>query len=162
MGLSTAPPEEFVCPLTLDLMADPVVASDGHSYERAAIVDVLNGPNKKSPLTREVLTANLLPNRALRRRIEEHERELDQLAEQLEARMQQTAEEAAKTAEEAAATARAEGEAAARAEAEEAAAAARAEAEALRQQLEEYKAAAKRAAPEGEAAAEPRASKRRR
>ena len=91
--------------------------------------------------------------------------------EQLEARMQQTAEEAAKTA-------RAEGEAAARAEAEEAAAtaraeavataeeaaaAARAEAEALRQQLEEYKAAAKRAAPEGDdAAAEPRASKRRR
>ena len=108
-------------------MNDPVVASDGHSYERAAIADVLAGPNKKSPLTREVLRPELVPNRALRRRIEEHEKELDTLAEQLEARMAQVTNETAKAAAEAAAeAARAEG---------------RAEAEALRRQLDECKAA---------------------
>merc|ERR1712137_809450 len=31
-------PEEFVCPITGELMEDPVVASDGQSYERSAIV----------------------------------------------------------------------------------------------------------------------------
>ena len=50
-------------------MRDPVVASDGHSYERTAIQDVLDGDNKKSPLTREALTEALTPNRALRRMI---------------------------------------------------------------------------------------------
>ena len=145
VGLSTTPPDDFVCPLTLELMNDPVVASDGHSYERVAIADVLAGPNKKSPLTREVLRPELVPNRALRRRIEQHEKELDALAEQLESRMSRATEEAqAKT--------QAEAEAKARAEAAEA------EAEALRKQLEEYKAAAaagsKRA---GEEALEPAA-----
>ena len=28
---------EFECPLTLELMEDPVVAADGNTYERAAI-----------------------------------------------------------------------------------------------------------------------------
>jgi hypothetical protein len=145
VGLSTSPPDDFVCPLTLEPMNDPVVASDGHSYERAAIADVLAGPNKKSPLTREVLRPELVPNRALRRRIEQHEKELDALAEQLESRMSRATEEAqAKT--------QAEAEAKARAEAAEA------EAEALRKQLEEYKAAtaagSKRA---GEEALEPAA-----
>ena len=31
------PPAEFVCPITLELMRDPVLASDGHAYERQAI-----------------------------------------------------------------------------------------------------------------------------
>ena len=65
-------------------MSDPVVASDGHSYERGAIQDVLDGPNKKSPLTREVLMRALVPNRALRRRIEEHESDADAMVEKVE------------------------------------------------------------------------------
>ena len=80
-------------------MADPVVASDGHSYERAAIQDVLGSANKKSPLTREVLTRTLVPNRALRRRIEEHETELDALVEKVEAQVAGQASEAAAEAE---------------------------------------------------------------
>ena len=41
LGLTdTRPPDEFRCPLTLAQMRDPVVASDGHSYERRAIEEV--------------------------------------------------------------------------------------------------------------------------
>lgn len=29
--------EQFICPITLGIMVDPVIASDGHSYERSAI-----------------------------------------------------------------------------------------------------------------------------
>ena len=34
------PPEEFLCPITMERMRDPVVASDGNSYERGAIQQV--------------------------------------------------------------------------------------------------------------------------
>jgi hypothetical protein len=30
------PPEEYLCPITQELMTEPVVASDGHTYERYA------------------------------------------------------------------------------------------------------------------------------
>ena len=51
-----------------------MVASDGHSYERSAIDSVLRDGNGLSPLTRERLQPNvLIPNRNLKRRIEEHE-----------------------------------------------------------------------------------------
>ena len=63
-------------------MKDPVVASDGHSYERSAIQDVLERGNGLSPLTREVLTPTLFPNRNLKKRIREHDEDVLQMAEQ--------------------------------------------------------------------------------
>jgi len=47
-------------------MTDPVVASDGHTYERMAIEEVLRSANTKSPLTREELRPELVPNRGAR------------------------------------------------------------------------------------------------
>ena len=42
LGLGALPlPDEFVCPITCEKMKDPVVASDGNSYERSAIATVL-------------------------------------------------------------------------------------------------------------------------
>ena len=41
---------EFRCPITLCVMRDPVIASDGHSYERAAIENWLE-QHKTSPVT---------------------------------------------------------------------------------------------------------------
>lgn len=64
-------PSEFICPITMDRMLEPVVASDGHSYEKTAITRHLK-INKRSPLTREPINARLIPNRNLKRRIEEH------------------------------------------------------------------------------------------
>ncbi len=46
-------PEEYYCPITREVMEDPVIASDGHSYERSAIEDWLSGTNRTSPLTIE-------------------------------------------------------------------------------------------------------------
>jgi len=34
-------PDEFLCPITNDVMEDPVVASDGYTYEKAAIEEWL-------------------------------------------------------------------------------------------------------------------------
>ena len=53
-----------------------MVASDGHSYERSAILSVLREGNGVSPLTREPLQTTIFPNRALKRRMQEHEEDL--------------------------------------------------------------------------------------
>ena len=50
------------CPITREPMRDPVVAADGHTYERSAIVRWLKNSDK-SPLTGSVLShKNLVPN----------------------------------------------------------------------------------------------------
>jgi len=63
------PPHDFYCPITGDLMNDPVIDPDGHSYERASIIKWLD--NKKiSPLTRKQLfVKDLKPNIALKNSI---------------------------------------------------------------------------------------------
>jgi DNA repair exonuclease SbcCD ATPase subunit len=141
VGLNVPLPADFTCPITYDKMKDPVVASDGHSYERSAIEEILRGPHPLSPLTRATLGTTLVPNLNLRRRIEDHEAELDRMAEQMAARLATAVAEAESAAnvKEAAANAK---EAAA--EAKEAAAyakeaAANAEIEDLRKQLADAK-----------------------
>ena len=68
-------------------MVDPVVASDGHSYERAAIQAILDlaqpGGSACSPLTREGLGETLVPNINLRKRIREHDNEVESVAQQV-------------------------------------------------------------------------------
>ena len=64
-------PVEFLCPITLSMMGDPVVANDGHSYERAAIATWLE-THDSSPQTREPMGSSaLVPNHALRGQIAE-------------------------------------------------------------------------------------------
>ena len=76
-------PDEFVCPITYEVMQDPVCASDGNTYERSAIEVVLALPDerRKSPLTREPLQTTLFPNRALKNRIIAHEQDAEAVAE---------------------------------------------------------------------------------
>ena len=74
-------PADFECPITFDKMKDPVVASDGNTYERAAIEAVLATGNGLSPITREPLEPHLFPNRNLLRRIREYEGEILAVAE---------------------------------------------------------------------------------
>ena len=62
-------------------MKDPVVASDGHSYERAAIARLMSSGPARSPLSREPLQGALFPNLNLRSRIAEYENELLRAAE---------------------------------------------------------------------------------
>ncbi len=62
--------ENFVCPITADLMEDPVICAEGQSFERAAIVEWLRA-HATNPVTRNPLTVDMLhPNLALRASIE--------------------------------------------------------------------------------------------
>jgi len=107
VGINVMLPADFTSPITYDKMKDPVVASDGHSYERTAIEEILRGPHPISPLTRATLGTVLVPNLNLRRRIEEHEAELDRMVEQVAARMADVAAEAEEKAAAASAAAKA-------------------------------------------------------
>jgi hypothetical protein len=70
------PSETFICPITHELMVDPVIDPDGNSYERQAIDDWLRR-NGTSPITRTKLSAvDLRPNRALKTAIDEYRHSL--------------------------------------------------------------------------------------
>ena len=55
---------------------DPVMASDGHSYEHSDILTVLRKGNGLSPLTRKPLQPTFYPNLALKQRIQEYEEDM--------------------------------------------------------------------------------------
>ena len=60
------PPDAFVCPITQELMDEPVMAFDGHTYERRAIERWFKR-RQTSPKTGEQLAnAVLLPNHGMR------------------------------------------------------------------------------------------------
>ena len=64
------PPPAYVCPITQELMNDPVTTLDGHTFERAAIEHWFE-TNDASPRTGKLLRNKLLiPNIALREQIE--------------------------------------------------------------------------------------------
>jgi hypothetical protein len=62
----------FMCPITHEVMTDPVFDNDGITYERSAILEWLSRGNSTSPVTRRPLDpSDLKPNLALRALIEE-------------------------------------------------------------------------------------------
>lgn len=62
----------FLCPITYERMIDPVIASDGHSYERLAIEEWFKF-SSTSPRTNLILEdKRLVPNRDLKGAIEEY------------------------------------------------------------------------------------------
>lgn len=66
------PDPSFICPLTLEVMRDPLMDRKGLNFERHAIVEWLNRGNATCPLTREPLSySKLVPNAALRLKIEQ-------------------------------------------------------------------------------------------
>eukprot|EP00667_Euglena_gracilis_P010894 EG_transcript_11101 len=68
---AAAPPASYLCPITMDVMQDPVMDCHGHNFERAAIVDWLQR-RAECPMTRSRITADqLFPNVTLRDQIAE-------------------------------------------------------------------------------------------
>ncbi|XP_068616809.1 WD repeat, SAM and U-box domain-containing protein 1 [Brachionichthys hirsutus] len=60
-------PDEFLCPITRELMKEPVLAADGHTYESQAIESWINTKNRSSPMTNlPLLTTLLTPNYTLK------------------------------------------------------------------------------------------------
>jgi hypothetical protein len=67
---SSSLPNEFFCPITCEIMTDPVVAVDGYTYELEAILKWFKEGRGFSPMTKEKLQSFLLvPNRARRAQI---------------------------------------------------------------------------------------------
>jgi len=63
-------PSEFLCPISNEVMKDPVIACDGHTYERSEIENYLKQHNK-SPLTGEAAEHSFVfPNKAMKKQIE--------------------------------------------------------------------------------------------
>ena len=63
-------PNEFLCPITLGVMRNPVIASDGHTYEKEAII-VWFDSSSISPMTGlRILDRNVVENIALRNTIQ--------------------------------------------------------------------------------------------
>eukprot|EP00605_Chrysophyceae_sp_TOSAG23-4_P001604 GSChrysophyteH1.ASY1.ANO1.1763.1 assembled CDS len=63
--------EEFQCPITYELLRDPVIAADGNTYERKAIEKWL-AKSQTSPLSGENLEHTILsPNRAMKKIIQD-------------------------------------------------------------------------------------------
>jgi len=63
-------PSPWRCPISLEVMRDPVVASDGHTYERHALRSCLASCGPVSPLTKQPLAAGCVRNHALARSME--------------------------------------------------------------------------------------------
>ncbi|PON61098.1 Beta-catenin [Parasponia andersonii] len=65
-------PDDFRCPISLELMTDPVTVSTGQTYDRSSIQKWLKAGNLICPKTGEKLTnTELVPNSALGRLIQQ-------------------------------------------------------------------------------------------
>ncbi|KAI3865400.1 hypothetical protein MKX03_021631 [Papaver bracteatum] len=62
--------EDFLCPISLDIMSDPVIISTGHTFDRVSIQKWFKSENLICPKTGEKLTSiEMVPNSALRKLI---------------------------------------------------------------------------------------------
>ncbi|KAJ8458098.1 hypothetical protein OPV22_031024 [Ensete ventricosum] len=60
-------PEHFLCPISAELMRDPVVVASGQTYDRAFIEEWLSSGNRTCPQTQQVLSdTTLTPNHLVR------------------------------------------------------------------------------------------------
>lgn len=67
----SAIPNEFLCPVTLSIMRNPVLAADGHTYEREAIEQWFSNSNLSPKTGLRLASTNLIENIALRITIQE-------------------------------------------------------------------------------------------
>ena len=64
-------PSELYCPISLELMKDPIICSDGHTYDKTSIIELFKNKNFISPTTREKLDINILiPNYNIKKLID--------------------------------------------------------------------------------------------
>jgi Leucine-rich repeat (LRR) protein len=71
-SMRVAVPDSFRCPITQDVMVDPVIVFEtGHTYERSAIETWLHTHNTDPKTNVQLRSKNLVPNHSLRTSIEE-------------------------------------------------------------------------------------------
>nr|ABV21211.1 At4g21350 [Arabidopsis thaliana] len=61
-------PNDFRCPISLEIMSDPVILQSGHTFDRVSIQQWIDSGNRTCPITKLPLseTPSLIPNHALR------------------------------------------------------------------------------------------------
>nr|AID21606.1 U-boxp [Arabidopsis halleri] len=61
-------PNDFRCPISLEIMSDPVILQSGHTFDRVSIQQWIDSGNRTCPITKLPLSENpsLIPNHALR------------------------------------------------------------------------------------------------
>ncbi|XP_050387166.1 U-box domain-containing protein 1-like [Argentina anserina] len=60
-------PDEFRCPISLDLMRDPVIVESGHTYDRNSIAQWINSGHQTCPKSgQKLIHMALIPNYALK------------------------------------------------------------------------------------------------
>ncbi|EXC29545.1 U-box domain-containing protein 8 [Morus notabilis] len=66
--MATQFPDDFKCPISLEIMSDPVILSSGHTFDRASIQRWLDAGHRTCPITNLPLPdqPSLIPNHALR------------------------------------------------------------------------------------------------
>ncbi|XP_056159848.1 U-box domain-containing protein 8 [Syzygium oleosum] len=66
--MTTQLPDDFRCPISLEIMSDPVILSSGHTFDRASIQRWLDSGHRTCPITKLPLPdrPSLIPNYALR------------------------------------------------------------------------------------------------
>ncbi|CAA6671487.1 unnamed protein product [Spirodela intermedia] len=65
--ISQIVPKDFCCPISLDLMRDPVIVSTGQTYDRSSIVRWIEEGHRTCPNSGQTLShTRLVPNRSLR------------------------------------------------------------------------------------------------
>ncbi|KAL2559736.1 U-box domain-containing protein 19 [Forsythia ovata] len=66
-------PDDLRCPITLEIMIDPVTISTGHTYDRSSIMKWFKSGNHTCPKTGErLISIDLVPNLALKRLIKQY------------------------------------------------------------------------------------------
>ncbi|XP_051143864.1 U-box domain-containing protein 1-like [Andrographis paniculata] len=67
LSLSHSMPDEFRCPISLDLMNDPVIIASGHTYDRNSIAQWINTGHHTCPKSgQKLIHMALIPNFALK------------------------------------------------------------------------------------------------
>ncbi|KAL6970045.1 hypothetical protein U1Q18_029752 [Sarracenia purpurea var. burkii] len=71
-GLELVIPNHFRCPISLDLMKDPVTLSTGITYDRESIEQWIEAGNQTCPITNQVLRSQEpIPNHTIRKMIQD-------------------------------------------------------------------------------------------
>lgn len=71
--------ETFLCPITKDIMTDPVICEDGHTYEKFAIERWLESKKTSPKTNQQLFSSTLIPNHALRSAIESWNNSIEQV-----------------------------------------------------------------------------------
>ncbi|XP_038875664.1 U-box domain-containing protein 11-like isoform X2 [Benincasa hispida] len=76
-------PENFLCPISFELMLDPVICSTGQTYERSNVQNWIDRGNRTCPKTQEqlqtlILTPNFLMRKLIAEWCEEHNVKLEE------------------------------------------------------------------------------------